>query len=111
MRSKSMSDYIKREDAITAWEEWAVNLINPKFIVKEDAICALKDIPSADVVEVVRCKDCKWYMEYIPRKGESAMMCFCNCCIGGQGKKKPTDYCSYGERKEDDDGQGKSEKV
>ena len=55
---------------------------------------------SADVAEVVRCKDCKWYMEYIPRKGESAMMCFCNCCIGGQGKKKPTDYCSYGERKE-----------
>ena len=51
-RSKSMSDYIKREDAITKLEEWAVNIINPKFIVKEDAICALKNIPSADVVEV-----------------------------------------------------------
>ena len=50
--------------------------------------------------EIVRCKDCKWYMEYIPRKGKSAMMCFCPCCIGGQGKKKPTDYCSYGEFEE-----------
>lgn len=76
-----MNDYIKREDAITKLEEWAVNIINPKFIVKEDAICALKDIPSADVVEVVRCKDCKWY------KG-----CFM--------LENDDDYCSNGERKE-----------
>lgn len=52
-----MNEYIKKEDAITALEEWAVNLINPKFIVKEDAICELKCIPSADVVEV---KHGKW---------------------------------------------------
>ena len=49
--------------------------------------------------EIVRCKDCKYYKEYISNRG-SAMMCLCPCCIGGQGKKKPTDYCSYGEREE-----------
>ena len=89
------SDYIKREDAIKEANTWSM-------FGNDDLESRLKELPSADVVEVVRCKDCKWYMEYIPRKGESAMMCFCNCCIGGQGKKKPTDYCSYGERKDDE---------
>lgn len=43
-----MTDLIKREDAIKAIEEWAVNLGNPKMLVREDAILALKDIPSAE---------------------------------------------------------------
>jgi hypothetical protein len=60
----------------------------------------IDDAPTVDAVEVVRCKDCKYYKEYIPREDQSAMMCFCPCCLGGQGKKKPTDYCSYGERRD-----------
>lgn len=64
-------------------------------------LCMIDDMPTADVVEVVRCKDCKYYKEYIGNKG-SAMMCFCPCCIGGQGKKSEDDYCSYGERREDE---------
>ena len=43
-----MEDLIERKDAIKAVEEWAVNLGNPKMIVREDAILALKDIPSAE---------------------------------------------------------------
>lgn len=42
----------------------------------------------ADVVEVVRCKDCKNY------KGEQH-----NCWLM-RAKMKPMDFCSYGERKE-----------
>ena len=88
-----MSDYIKREDAITALEEWAVNLINPKFIVKEDAICALKDIPSADVVEVVRCKDCIHNDQCKHR-----VVMWVEDPINTW--HKDIDFCSYGERKE-----------
>ena len=43
---------------------------------------------AADVVEVVRCKDCKHY------KGEQF-----NCWVM-RSKMQPEDYCSYGERRE-----------
>lgn len=65
-------------------------------------------IPTADVVEVVRCKDCKHFMEYSEEyhgKVESAdgdcFLRFINsvdkqfqavCC---------NDFCSYGKRKEE----------
>ena len=44
--------------------------------------------PTADVVEVVRCKDCQNY------NGEQY-----NCWLM-RTKMKPVDFCSYGERKE-----------
>ena len=65
----------------------------------EDGIAI--DFSKPAVGELVRCKDCKYYKEYVSNRG-SVMMCFCPCCIGGQGKKKPTDYCSYGERKDNE---------
>ena len=65
-----MTDYIKRSDAIRAMaqymmdtalidnpeasdriEEWEGNIAEP----------VMSTVPSADVVEVVRCKDCKYY--------------------------------------------------
>lgn len=57
----------------------------------------IEEEPTVDAVEVVRCKDCKYYDEYkecsgIPIYGNS----------GGCGflSTEPDDYCSYGERKE-----------
>lgn len=56
---------------------------------------AVENIPTDDVVEVVRCKDCRFY--------ES------NCCFNRQWDMessteiplvRETDFCSYGERKE-----------
>lgn len=43
-------------------------------------------VPAADVVEVVRCKDCKWF----------------NDCVNGNAFKiwDIEDYCSYGEKKD-----------
>lgn len=51
----------------------------------------------ADVVEVVRCKDCKYYRqnEYSP---DEDMMCMCWC---DWLPTDPDDFCSYGERKTD----------
>lgn len=44
----------------------------------------MAEVPAADVVKVVRCKDCRWYGQ-----------CFRN--IRSEGNK-PDDYCSYAER-------------
>lgn len=59
-----------------------------------------EDLINEGYVKVIRCKGCKYYKKHISNWG-SAMMCFCPCCMGGQGKKEPTDYCSYGEKKDE----------
>lgn len=46
-----------------------------------------EQLPTVDAVPVVRCKDCKHEF------GGSCIIC-------GFQKRKPDDFCSYGERKE-----------
>ena len=60
------------------------------------AVEIIQNAPTADVVEVVRCKDCKYY-EQDPYNPEPDMMCrhWCDWL-----PTDPDDYCSYGERKE-----------
>ena len=58
---------------------------------------AIKQLPTADVVEVVRCKDCK-YRDTIPD--------FCNVLLDGcrwASEESPDDddYCSFGVRREE----------
>ena len=62
----------------------------------EDVQEWLDEQPTADVVEVVRCKDCK-------NRRETAHGSY---CLPVYGLKQITDlnaYCSYGERKEKND--------
>ena len=55
--------------------------------------------PTVDAVEVVRCRECKHYEIHKPKVLE-------NCERNGYIiPMKPNDFCSYGERK-DDDGNG-----
>ena len=81
-----MSEYIKREDAIEA-------VSHDGQVFK--SVLAIEHIPSADVVEVVRCKDCKWAEVH---KRDNGVFCEYNEC----GFEK-NDYCSYGERKDNED--------
>lgn len=50
--------------------------------------------PAADVVEVVRCKDCKYW-----EKGKDYEP-YCNHWGNMMTETKEDDFCSYGERKE-----------
>lgn len=49
----------------------------------------LFEIPTVDAVEVVRCKDCKWWYS-----------CTGFCSDNG-GYWRSSNFCSYGERRED----------
>jgi hypothetical protein len=51
---------------------------------------AIANAPAADVVEVVRCKDCKHLM---------FSDCYGECSKAYLGIVAPWDFCSYGERK------------
>lgn len=53
----------------------------------------VSDAPAADVAPVVRCKDCKHEF------GGSCILC-------GFQKRKPEDFCSYGERKDGANAEG-----
>ena len=60
----------------------------------EDVIWEVDAQPAADVAPVVRCKDCKHY-----DIGGSCIIC-------GFQSRKPDDFCSYGERKDEADAEG-----
>lgn len=84
-----MTDYIKREDALRAFNG-SCSTVDADDILRHlhKSIDVIKNIPSADVVEVVRCKDCKYHVEF-PSK-----------CNKLHLTMLPNDFCSYGERAE-----------
>lgn len=52
----------------------------------------LDSVPTIDAVEVVRCRDCKYYYNRDPQQiPTSSIIC---------GHMHPNDYCNYGERRE-----------
>lgn len=113
-----MSDYIKREDAkelfdmlLEHYHDTGVEVIRhtaaiaPKefHISEEDDIADFSfeidawkkdfsNIQSADVVQVIRCKDCKYYDT--PKNFKKPY-----CMRGAYVKVNADDYCSKGERK------------
>lgn len=67
-----------------------------KWIYKPDLFWAIEQQPTVDAVEVVRCKDCKNYVV-------DGLWCNSNCCVGeNHANWYPDDFCSYGERKDND---------
>ena len=59
----------------------------------------LNDQPTADVVEVVRCKDCKRCYEK-RTKLNNQLMRFCMRIDGNEYQVNANDFCSYGTPKE-----------
>ena len=64
-----MAEYIKREDTVKRIQEIYCTGCNSYHGVRcracrtGDAIDIIDDFPAADVVPVVRCKDCKWFAD------------------------------------------------
>lgn len=64
----------------------------------------IKEQPAADVVEVVRCKDCAFSREFRIWEKESGyeglLKCECNTFSNNRKVVFDKHYCSFGERKE-----------
>ena len=60
---------------------------------------SIRNAPTADVVEVVRCKDCEHYIEY-PLSKRAKEIAPWSKCNKNKHLVYPTDFCGYGERKE-----------
>ena len=88
-----MAEYIER-DKVLALKYWAGEGHIRYGVVDTDDI---KKIPAADVAPVVRCKDCKHYVDC---KAISKKCCYVHLLTP---HPMPEDgFCSYGERKEGD---------
>ena len=60
----------------------------------------LKDIPAADVVEVVRCRECVHWKPTGSKAGNSFLdMEYIGGCEFTKYCRRESDFCSYGERK------------
>ena len=96
-----MSTYIRAVDAAKAIaEKYGIPLGN--------LVDTFADIPAADVVEVVRCRECKYWGDEAGELQRSDGVLFARCKVhnylldGRHTGWCPTenDFCSYGERKE-----------
>ena len=85
-----MSKYIKLEDAIHNINLEVVGRKEYTGDMKANLFFALDDLPT---IEIVLCKDCTFYTPL----DESRPF---DCSIG-LVTAMPTDFCSYGERKEE----------
>ena len=86
-----MADYIRRDDAMFALRKAERGGSMTALTRLERAYAEIREMPAADVAEVVRCKDCRHRTEYG------------NC---GHPRQKsvfpsayPFDFCSYGDYK------------
>ena len=102
-----MSDYIKREDALKA-----VNGIHEDDLPRNNKIevCdVLTLVPSADVAQVVRCKDCKHWDEHSQYGYDSENGIYGNYCMlwtpedDFYAVETPADgFCFEAERRDDE---------
>jgi hypothetical protein len=86
----TMAEYIEREKAMLAILKNPPDAHYPEWYARD-----IREIPSADVVEVVRCKDCRFSEVW----GEN---CFCEYDPIETKSVSLNGYCSYGERWSDD---------
>lgn len=85
-----MSEYIDRDAALVALQD------SDLFNTTERQLRAIRELPAADVAEVVRCKNCKWFADNNGGEWYGCQM-FQVVQITPEDAPKPDDFCSYGE--------------
>lgn len=96
-----MKEYIERAVAVKKFENYRRDCEEENderaAQIFEDCVSELMAISAADVAEVVRCKDCRYYpTAKVNEKG------FLICPASGM-EITETDYCSYGARMDKED--------
>ena len=89
-----MADYIRREDALFALRKAERGGSMTALTRLERAYAEIREMPAADVAEVVRCKDCR----YLGRELDKGLY---SCVDYNLPYCEPDSYCSHGRRKEE----------
>ena len=109
---REYKEYIEREGAKELLRIWITDCVldgdNDAADCYRDCIDLLDSIPAADVVEVVRCRECKYWGDEAGKLQRSDGLLFARCIMhnylldGRHTGWCPTEnnFCSYGEREE-----------
>ena len=91
-----MSRYI---DANKLKQDMASKYISKGYFYASTALDCVDNAPTADVQEVVRCKDCKYSCEEKPVFGITDYSCIKLCihCLDAN------DFCSYGAKMDEEE--------
>ena len=87
------NQYIEREAAKRELLSWAVCMNHPEYLMKDDALHVIDSFPAADVVEVVRCRECKFRSSWMMNRNLRYI-----CPESGMFPNCENDFCSYGKR-------------
>ena len=92
-----MAEYIEREAAVRMAVEAATEIFDCHTTLPLLKVAnKIKTIPTADVVEVVRCKDCQFFKrdtDYCKKRNKGY-------CYWDNTIKTRTHFCGYGKKKE-----------
>ena len=100
-------EFIERGQVVNALGHRIQELTNESFVRGMNEALSIAEefvrrIPAADVVEVVRCNECRW-------RGSEDCAMFYECDCGEQHTwETDNDFCSYGERMSDNAKQSKT---
>ena len=94
-----MADYISRKKVLEKSQNERIRLGYDVVSVRD-----IESIPAADVVEVVRCKDCEFSRE-LTKTEKRLWLDECRACESLEASQSgymivfPEHFCSYGERR------------
>lgn len=95
-----MAEYIAREVLLAQLRAMESYNVSPMYRRGyDDCVATVLNAPTADVVPVVRCEDCKWFVDNNGGEWYGCKM-FQVVRITPEDAPKPDDFCSYGERKD-----------
>lgn len=83
-----MSDLIDRQAVLSV-----IRMAMPEETSRYLLYQSVKQLPEVDAVRVIRCKDCSNFRT----RTDGSVYCYNDMSIGNKN-----DYCSYGERKDND---------
>lgn len=92
-----MANFIRREDALFALRKAERGGSMTALTRLERAYAEIREMPAANVAEVVRCRDCEYVRPTVnAHTGEQVGIW---CALHDILNVSPDDYCSRGERK------------
>ena len=94
-----MKEYIEKAAVKDEILSWAVCINHPELLSKEDTMHCIDNMPSANVADVVRCRDCKWFNHYTMECESDDVATDHEGGASFSINFGPDDFCSYGQRK------------
>ena len=105
-----MAEYIDRKKVEEAFDDADPDICesypdgyNDWGFGRENVRDVIRGVPTADVAQVVRCKDCEWFADNNDGSWFGCWL-FHTIRITPEDAPKPDDFCSYGELKMDGGG-------